>query len=131
MKDLLCDQFQEAVNDTVIRHKSVLDVVTKLQEANTRLNRALFKSVTSCGCIKIVATKPHVPEDATYEDLRSLLSTHIEGELCESCYENLEAELGNLLFWTAAFANLTDLNIYDAIIKEHKKLVALGVFHLT
>jgi len=131
MKDLLCDQFQEAVNDYVIRHKSVLDILSKLQEANARISRSLFKSVTTCGCIKIKAEKPFVPEDATYEDLRSILSTHIEGELCDSCHENLEADVGNLMFWTAALANILDLNMYDTILKEHKKLSTLGVFHLT
>jgi hypothetical protein len=131
MKDLLCDQFQEAVNDCLIRHRSVLDILSKLQAANARISRSLFKSVTTCGCIEIAADKPEVPEDATYEDLRSILGTHVEGELCESCHETLEADVGNLLFWTAALGNVFDLNMYDSILKEHKKLSTLGFFHLT
>jgi len=31
MKDLLCDQFQETVGEYLIRHRSILDIMAKLQ----------------------------------------------------------------------------------------------------
>jgi hypothetical protein len=59
MKDIIVDDFQETVNDVLFRHKSIIDVMTKLQESDARLNRAIAKAVTSCGCIKISITGQH------------------------------------------------------------------------
>lgn len=129
MKDLLCDQFQETVGEYLIRHRSVLDVLAKLQEANARTNRAISKAVTQCGCIQIAARRQQVPADVTLKEVRGHMANHLEGELCEHCRDILEAELGNTLFYVAALCNLFDLNMYDVLLKEHKKLAALGVFN--
>jgi hypothetical protein len=129
MKDLLCDQFQETVGEYLIRHRSVLDVMAKLQEANARTNRAVTKAVTSCGCVKIVAEKQHIPPDISLEQMKDHMQNHLEGHMCEHCREVMETELGNTLFYMAGLANLLDLNLYDVILKEHKKLAALGVFN--
>lgn len=128
VKDLLCDEFQEAVNRCLIRHRSILDVVSKLQEATARVNRAAVKSATTCGCIAIEATKPEIPPDISLEELPNYMGTHIDGTLCESCRETIEDELGKLWFYAAGLCNAFDLNMYDTLIKEHKKLTALGVF---
>lgn len=129
MKDLLCDQFQETVGEYLIRHRSVLDVMAKLQEANARTNRAITKAVTTCGCIRIEAGKQQLPSDITLEQMKDHMQNHVAGTLCEHCREIIEAELGNSLFYMAAIANLFDLNLYDVMLKEHKKLAALGVFN--
>lgn len=129
MKDLLCDQFQETVAEYLIRHRSVLDVMAKLQEANARANRAITKAVTSCGCIKIDAGRQQVPADISIQEMKEHMANHISGQLCEHCRDILEAELGNNLFYLAAICNLFDLNLYDILLKEHKKLAALGVFN--
>lgn len=129
MKDLLCDQFQETVGEYLIRHRSVLDVMAKLQEANARTNRAITKAVTTCGCIKIEAGKQQLPSDITLDQMKEHMQNHLTGGLCEHCREIMEAELGNSLFYMAAISNLFDLNLYDIILKEHKKLAALGVFN--
>lgn len=129
MKDLLCDQFQDTVGEYLIRHRSVLDIMAKLQEANARVNRALTKSVTSCGCVKIQAEKQHYPADVSLEELKAHSQDHVSGKLCDHCREVVEAELGNNLFYLAALCNVFDLNLYDIILKEHKKLAALGVYN--
>lgn len=129
VKDLLCDQFQEAVGEYLIRHRSILDVLAKLQEANARINRAITKSVTQCGCIRIEAVKQQVPADVSLHEMRNHMHTHLSGQLCEHDREILEAEIGNSLFYLAALCNQFDLNLYDILLKEHKKLVALGVFN--
>ena len=36
-----CDRFQESVSQLLIKHKSILDVLTKQQESITRVNRAI------------------------------------------------------------------------------------------
>lgn len=129
MKDLLCDQFQDTVGEYLIRHRSVLDIMAKLQEANARVNRALTKSVTSCGCVKIQAEKQHYPADVSLEEMKEHSLDHVSGKLCDHCREVVEAELGNNLFYLAALCNVFDLNLYDIILKEHKKLAALGVYN--
>lgn len=128
VKDLLCDEFQEAVDNYLIRHRSILDVITKLQESNARVTRAAMKAVTTCGCLQLHATKPKIPLDITLDELRDYMSTHLEGELCDICREVLEDEMGRHLFFLVALSNHFGLNFQDTIAKEHKKLKALGVF---
>lgn len=129
MKDLLCDQFQETVDETLIRHRSVLDIMSKLQEANARVNRALTKAVTSCGCVQVQAKRPNIPENISLQQLREHMQTHLVGDLCEHCREVMEAELGTHLFYLAATCNATGLNLYDIMLKEQKRLSALGVYN--
>lgn len=129
MKDLLCDQFQETVGEYLIRHRSILDIMAKLQEANSRTNRAVTKAVTSCGCVKITAEKQVIPPDIDLAQVKEHMHNHLNGQLCEHCREVVENELGNTLFYLAALSNSLDLNLYDILLKEHKKLAALGVFN--
>ncbi|MBX6377049.1 MAG: DUF1573 domain-containing protein [Clostridia bacterium] len=129
MKDLLCDEFQDAVRESLVRNKSILDIVARYQEASARTGRAVFKAATTCGCVRIVAEKPQISPDLSLQELRDRLSSHIEGRICDTCTETLEEEIGQHLFYLAALCNALDLNIYDILIKEHKKLMALGIFH--
>jgi len=131
MKDLLCDEFQNTVSELLIRHQSILDVLSKLQEASARINRAATKAVTNCGCIKVNAEKKGIPENISLSELKSYLDSHLKGELCPNCEEIVEAEIGRALFYLAALCNHLDLNLYDIFIKEHKKLSTLRFFNLT
>ncbi|MCR4398615.1 MAG: DUF1573 domain-containing protein [Firmicutes bacterium] len=131
MKDLLCDGFQEAVSEFLVRHRSIVDVESKLQESSARVNRAVAKAVTSCGCVRIAAEKQRIPEGASLHDLKKYMSTHVEGQLCEHCKEVLESEIGQMLFYLAALCNILDLNLYDILLTEHKKLSALGLFNFS
>ncbi len=131
MKDLLCDEFQNTVAELLIRHHSVLDVLSKSQEAAARTNRSVVKAVTNCGCIKINASKKNIPADAAFSDLKSLFDSHINGGLCDNCKEIVESEIGRSLFYLAALCNLLDLNLYDVFIKEHKKMSTLRIFNFT
>jgi hypothetical protein len=131
MKDLLWDEFQNAVQEGLVRHRSILDVLSKFQEAHSRVSRAITKAVTTCGCVRINAQKPHLPPDISLHQLRSYMDDHVEGELCPQCREVVEEEMGRILFYLAALANLFDLNVYDVLIKEMKKLSTLGVYHMS
>jgi len=130
VKDLLCDQFQSSVDDVLTRHKSILDIITKLQESSSRVNRAVIKSVTSCGCIKVDASIQEVPDDVDYNDIKNYMDNHLIGELCEVCKEKISQELGRNLFYIAALANNLDINLYDVILDECKKIKALGKYSL-
>lgn len=130
MKDLLCDDFQNTVANSLVRHRSILDVVSKFQEASARVNRAVVKAVTNCGCVTIEASKPVIPPDITLQELRNYMPSHVEGTLCESCKDAIEDEIGKVWFYCAALSNIFDLNLYDILIKEHKRIAALGVYSL-
>lgn len=131
MKDLLCDEFQDAVGGSLVRHKSILDVLTKFQESNARVNRAVVKSVTNCGCVQVNAGRQRIPSDISLHDLPQFMDSHVSGELCEHCKDVIEAEIGTNMFYLASLCNLLGLNLYDVLIKERKRLAALGMFNFS
>jgi hypothetical protein len=132
VKDLICDEFQNKVNDLLIRHHSVLDVLSKLAESTARVNRGVCKSVNDCGCLSIDAKKMAIPEEVqSIDEMRKYLDTHVRGKLCPNCEEVIMNELGKNLFYTAALCNILGLNLYDVFIYEYKKSSALGIFNLT
>lgn len=131
MKDLICDEFQNTVAELLIRHHSILDVLSKLQEASARTNRATVKAVTGCGCLSIEAKKKQLPPDVSIMDLKKYFESHLHGELCPSCREAVETEIGKTLFYLTALCNLLDLNLYDIFLKEQKKLSTLRIFNFT
>ena len=131
MKDILCDEFQNTVGELLIRHKSILDILSKSQEASGRLNRAIAKAATDCGCIKVRTDKKTMPPDISINDFKNLSENHVEGDLCTSCRDIIETELGKSLFYTTALCNTLDLNLYDVLLKEHKKISTLRIFNIT
>lgn len=129
MKDIIFDSFQNEVDESLLRHRSIIDILTKCSESSARVNRAVAKAVTNCGCIKINATKQHLPEtDNSLEDLCNSLHNHVDGTLCESCREVIERELGNNLFYLTSLCNTLDLSLYDILLKENDKISTLGKF---
>jgi len=131
MNDKCCHNFQSAVDKYLIRHRSVLDVLSKHQEAAARVNRAFVKAVTECGCVSISAERQKIPPDAQYSELREYMSSHISGELCQNCREVLAKELGHNMFYLAALCNLSGLELRDIIHQEMNNIITLGVFHLS
>jgi hypothetical protein len=131
VKDLLCGGFQEAVGTCLARHKSVLDVLTKLQESDARVSRSVAKAVTSCGCLSVHAQRQRIPSDASLAELRQFMDSHLDGALCEHCKEIVQAEIGGHLFYVAALCNLLGISLYDALLTEHKKIEALGIYNFT
>lgn len=127
----LTDQFQGIVKSLLIRHQSILDILSKGQESSARVNRAVVKSVTSCGCHAVNAHKKPVPPDASLADLKELLNSQLEGFICDNCKDIVEAELGKQLFYIAALSNALDISLTDVLDQEHKKLQTLTVFNLT
>ena len=128
MKDIIFDDVQNSVNDSLLRHKSILDVLTKFSESNARVNRAIAKSVTNCGCIEVNAKKQKISEDNIINNLHDSLDDHLNGTLCESCREVIESEIGNNLFYLTSLCNLLNLNLYDILLKESDKINTLGKF---
>ena len=131
MKDLLADDFQHLVDQCTIRHRSIMDILSKCQEAGARVNRAVAKATTSCGCITINAQKPDIPEDISLQQLPEYMSDHIDGQLCEDCRETIESEVGMQFFYLTALCNAFDMNLNEILTKECKRLDTLGIFRLS
>ncbi|WMM25539.1 DUF1573 domain-containing protein [Tissierella sp. MB52-C2] len=125
----LCENLQEQVSQVLIRHKSILDITTKLDEYNARINRAVAKSVTSCGCISINASKQDFSNDS-FEEMLDTVKDHLEGNVCNSCKEVLNGEIGSYLFYLAALCNSLDLNLNEILKSEYNTIKTLGVFSL-
>jgi hypothetical protein len=129
MKDIIFDSFQNDVSESLLRHKSILDILTKYTESSCRINRAVAKAVTNCGCIEINAKKQCLPnDDNSLEDLSNCLKTHLDGCLCDNCREVIEREIGNNLFYLTSLCNALDINLYDVLLKESDKMNTLGKF---
>jgi hypothetical protein len=131
MKDCIFDNFQNSVDESLLRHRSILDIITKLQESEARVSRAVVKSVTNCGCIKVDAKKQFSPgnmDDLDLDTFSASLDTHLEGKLCENCRDVIESELGNNLFYITSLCNLLDLNLYDVLLKEYDEISTLGKY---
>lgn len=133
MKDIICDEFQNTVSKYLVRHQSILDILSKVQESTARVNRATVKAVTNCGCLQVHAAKKEIPPNATYDDfaITKVFDNNLEGTICPDCKETLENELGRTLFYLVALCNAMDLNLYDVLLKENKKLATLRIFNFT
>ncbi|MGL5649467.1 MAG: DUF1573 domain-containing protein [Clostridium sp.] len=130
MKDIIFDEFQNSVNDSLLRHKSILDISSKFSESSARINRAIIKSVTTCGCISINATKQCLPsENISFEEISNCFKSHLSGTLCENCRDIIEKEMGNNLFYLTSLCNTLGINLYDVLLKEHHKVNTLGKFN--
>lgn len=133
MKDVIFDDFQNSVDNSLLRHKSILDIMTKLEESQGRINRAVAKSVTNCGCIEVNAKRQQLPdenEDIDMQSLKDCLKSHISGKICDNCRGVIENEIGNNLFYLTALCNILDLNLYDILLKEYDKIDTLGKYNL-
>ncbi len=124
-------EFQDIVEELLVRHKSILDCLTKYQEATARVNRAITKTVTMCGCVSINAGAQEFPVDESIKEFGKHVSTHLEGKLCESCTEIIEEEIGNHLFYLAALCNLLNIDLREVLNKEYSRLNTLGHFFLS
>jgi NTP pyrophosphatase (non-canonical NTP hydrolase) len=122
--------FQQQVADLLLRHRSFLDVTSKLQESGARVNRALMKAVTECGCIKVSAQRQNFPQDVPVQDWKDRLDTHLSGRLCDLCLDVVKMEMGKNLFYLAALCNLLDMSLSEVVEQESAKLSTLGVFNL-
>lgn len=129
--DESCIEFQKTVSLHLIRQRSILDSMTKYQDACARVNRAIAKSVTSCGCLKINAEKQELPADANLLEMSEYVKSHLEGHLCPACKDKIEEEMGKSLFFLAALSTLTGINLHEIIKKENEKISTLGFYNLT
>ncbi len=123
--------FQDTVSDVLIRHRSILDCLSKYQESTARVNRSVIKTVTDCGCISINANKKEYPQKDSLKDCGEHMDSHIKGALCEHCREVIAEEIGKHLFYLTALCNTLDFELEDLFNMEQNKISTLGHFLLS
>ena len=130
INDILLEDFQNVVNDLLMRNRSVLDILSKIQTSTSRVNRAVIKSVTHCGCVEIEGKKQTFPGEVSMKNLSGLVSSQLNGELCEECRSTIEKEIGGELFYIAALCNTLGISLYDVVLSEKETLGTLGSYSL-
>ncbi|WP_091838013.1 DUF1573 domain-containing protein [Marininema halotolerans] len=130
MQASILQSFQQQVSELLLRHRSFLDVSSKFQETNGRINRAVTKSVTECGCMEISANCQPFTGDTPLAEMKDQVSTHLSGSLCDHCLEVVIEEMGKNLFYLTALCNHLDISLDEVVEKESNKLSTLGVFNL-
>ncbi|MFC5700938.1 DUF1573 domain-containing protein [Cohnella faecalis] len=124
-------QFQEQVSELLLRHRSLLDVVTKYTQSNGSVNRAVAKSITECGCIELNARPQGFNEEMELDQAKRQSKSHMNGHLCEACGEVVRSEMGKNLFYLSALCNILDIRLEEVVAKEADKCSTLGWFNLT
>lgn len=130
MSTLSLKEFQDQVSALLLRHRSMLDVLSKFQQSNAAANRAVVKSITECGCIQVQASKQHYTSEMTLEQAKEQLDTHMGGQVCEHCKEVIAQELGKNLFYMASLCNLLDMDMEKVVAQESAKCSTLGLFNI-
>ncbi|MFX3631163.1 MAG: DUF1573 domain-containing protein [Candidatus Pristimantibacillus sp.] len=125
------DQFQQQVSELLLRHRSLLDVMSKFGQSGASVNRAISKAITDCGCIELNARKQQYSDELNLENAKVTLQSHLSGQVCEPCRDVLKAELGRNLFYMTAMCNALDIQLDDVIANEYDKCSTLGLFNLT
>jgi hypothetical protein len=132
MKDNeIVDSFQDMVSEVLIRHRSILDCLSKYQESTARVNRSVIKTVTDCGCISINANKKQYPAMESLKECGKYMDSHIKGKMCENCREVIAEELGNHLFYLTAVCNILEFDLGDLFDRESERISTLGHFLLS
>ncbi|MFA5675155.1 MAG: DUF1573 domain-containing protein [Christensenellales bacterium] len=126
INDILLEDFQSFVGEILVRNRSVLDIISKMQTSTGRVNRAVIKAVTHCGCIEIEGKKQAFPEEVSIKNLSGLISTQLKGELCKECRSMIEKEIGGELFYIASLCNTFGISLYDVVLNEKETLSTLG-----
>jgi len=128
--EVVCN-FQDIVSEVLIRHRSVLDCLTKYQESTARVNRSVIKAVTDCGCVSICANKREYPARDSLKDCGKYMDSHLKGKMCEHCREVIAEELGKHLFYLTALCNTLDFKLEELFDNEYERINTLGHFLLS
>ncbi|CAM3586021.1 DUF1573 domain-containing protein [Marinicrinis lubricantis] len=125
------NEFQELVSKLLLRHRSLLDVLSKIDQSSSAVHRSVIKAVTECGCIELHGKKQMLTSEMTIEDAKKILDSQVEGGLCESCQEAVSAQLGRNLFYLSSLCNLLDLKLEKVVEDEAKRCSTLGIFNMS
>ncbi|MEG0371247.1 MAG: DUF1573 domain-containing protein [Clostridium sp.] len=130
MDNMSLTTFQNTVKDSQVRNKSMIDIMTKLTESSARINRAVAKSITLCGCIDLTAHKQSIPFESSLDDALKLLTHQVNGDICEHCLEILQDEIGNHLLYVASLCNALNIDLNKTAQEELDKVTTLGKYSM-
>ena len=101
LKNTVLDEFQYTSNDFLIRNRSILDSMTKMNDSCARISRTLVKAATHCGCISIRGEKQQAPGVSGMDEMKHHIKSHIkEGNYVKTAVDSLERDIGrNLFIW--------------------------------
>lgn len=125
------EQFQNQVSQLLLRHRSVLDILSKIDQTSAAVNRSVTKAVTDCGCITLQATKQPFDRIESLDMAKEQIPNHLYGELCEHCKEYIRSQLGKNLFYLTALCTQLDIELEEVLQDEAKKCSTLGLFNFT
>lgn len=131
MSSLSLKEFQDQVSELLLRHRSVLDVLSKFTQSNAGVQRSVAKAITECGCIQVHAGRQQYTSEMTINDAKRLLETHVAGDLCESCVDIVASEVGKNLFYMASLCNLLGVDLQKVVEDESKRCSTLGFFNMS
>ncbi|EPY14601.1 MULTISPECIES: hypothetical protein [Paenibacillus] len=123
--------FQDQVGDLLLRHRSLLDILSKYGQSDASVNRAVTKAITECGCLELHAKRQPYHDDMDMDQAKQSLESHVQGHLCENCKDVVKSELGKHLFYMSALCNLLDIDLDDVVKQESSKCQTLGIFNLS
>ncbi|UHA71677.1 DUF1573 domain-containing protein [Paenibacillus sp. 481] len=122
---------QDQVSGLLLRHRSLLDVLSKHSQANASVNRAVTKAITECGCLELHAKRQPYNSEMDVEQAKERLESHVQGQLCEHCNEVIRTELGRHLFYMSALCNSLNIPLNEVVTEESSKCSTLGIFNLS
>ncbi|WP_435922636.1 DUF1573 domain-containing protein [Paenibacillus sp. DYY-L-2] len=123
--------FQEQVSELLLRHRSLLDVMSKMGQTNAAAVRSVTKAITECGCVELHATKQEFEPGMSLEQAKETIKRHVQGELCENCRDAISNELGRSLFYMSALCNQLGIELDEVLEKESQKCSTLGLFNMS
>lgn len=122
---------QDQVADLLLRHRSLLDILSKYSQSDASVNRVVTKAITECGCLELHAKKQPYNGDMDVDQAKKTLESHVQGQLCENCKDVVKTELGKHLFYMSALCNSLDIELDEVVKQEASKCQTLGIFNLS
>ena len=105
-----------------------------MQESSARVQRAVAKAVTVCGCIEIDAARQALPdpasEDISYADLKQYVQSHLGGSFATIAATSSKRSWARPTFTPPRCAETFNLHAADILAKEKQRLDTLGIYSL-
>lgn len=130
MSNSIISEFHILAKSILSRDRSLLDIMTKLQESNAKAARSISRAITKCGCLSLEAKKQHFPKTGDLSSLPLYADDHISGYLCSNCKESIEQAIADNLFYLTSICNALDMNLEDIMNKELTRCNLLGKYSL-
>lgn len=117
---------QQKASEYLIADPGALQTLLLIQLNACRLHQSVLAAAESCGCARLGLAPTPPPDD--WDCQTPLSSGDDMSALCPTCREKIYAQLGALLFYTAALCNALGMPLADVCDREINKLNLLGYF---